>query len=299
MLAITGGSQPNSTPVLTWKAYQSKNVSPDALCETLRLHDNESEVVLLDSQGHKGERGKFSILGLVHPQETLKVTYKVDDRRIRWGTNPGVNALSELQLDSIDQVWPVLQKVLDAHNPRAHSTTSQALPTEIPFWGGFAGYISYEAGLETIQVDSHRPSEIPDINFAFIQRSIVINQEQVSNSSNEILKERFSNNPICQGLVYVQSLHHDDSAWVAEIGGVIQQLEVGDKHTTGEDPILQQAIRHAQVTKPQGAEYKQKVLDCQEFLRSGDSYELCLTDQTEIRLPAVKYAIATRFFCQL
>lgn len=181
MLAITGGSQPDWTPTLTWKAYQSKNVSPDSLCEALRLHNDATEVVLLDSQGHKGERGTFSILGLVHPQETLKVTYRVDDRRIRWGTSPDVSDLCELQLDSIDQVWPVLQKVLDAHNPRGHGITTQDLPTEIPFYGGFAGYISYEAGLETIQVASDRPSEIPDINFAFIQRSIVINHEQVRN----------------------------------------------------------------------------------------------------------------------
>lgn len=293
MLAVTGGSRPDSAPYLTWKAYQAKNLSPDALCEALRLHDDATEVVLLDSQGHKGERGTFSILGLVHPQETLKVTYMVDDRRIRWGTNPGANGLSELQLDSIDQVWPVLQKVLDVHNPTAHDSPGQSLPTEIPFWGGFAGYISYEAGLETIQVDSYRPSEIPDINFAFIQRSIVINHEQVRTLTQRILKET-PNNWICQGLVYVQSLHRDDSAWVAEMGGVIDQLEVHGKCTAEQDDILLQSIRGAQVTKPQGLEYKQKVLDCQEFLRSGDSYELCLTDQTEIRLPSVKYANAAR-----
>lgn len=79
------------------------------------------------------------------------------------------------------------------------------------------------------------------------------------------------------------------------MGRIIQQLEVGDKRAVQQDEVLQHAIRHAQVTKPQGVEYKQKVLDCQEFLRSGDSYELCLTDQTEIRLPAVKYVIATLY----
>lgn len=182
LLAVTGGSQPDFAPELSWRAYQSKDLSPDTLCEALRLHNDAAEVVLLDSQGHKGERGTFSVLGLVHPQETLKVTYKVDDRRIRWGVGPVGKNLSELKLDSIDQVWPVLQRVLDAHNPRNHSISDQDLPTESPFWGGFAGYISYEAGLETIQVDSHRPSEIPDINFAFIQRSIIINHEQVSTS---------------------------------------------------------------------------------------------------------------------
>lgn len=191
MLVMTGGSQLDSTSTLTWKAYQSRNLSPAALCDALRLDNDANEVVLLDSQGHKGERGTFSILGLVHPQETLKVTYKVDDHRIRWGTNAGVDNLSEMQLDSIDEVWPVLQSVLDAHDPRIRNKSGQDLPTESPFWGGFAGYISYEAGLETIQVDSHRPSGIPDINFAFIQRSIIINHEQVSisflNSRNTFL----------------------------------------------------------------------------------------------------------------
>lgn len=180
MLAITGHPGPGLSPRLTWEAYKSQKVSPNALCEALRLHLDELEVVLLDSQGHKGERGTFSILGLVDPKETLKVTYKVDDRCIQWGTNPGANNLSKLRLDSIDQIWPMFQKVLDAHDPRGHDGFGQMLPMEIPFWGGFAGYISYEAGLETIQVDTHRPSEIPDVNFAFIQRSIVINHEQAS-----------------------------------------------------------------------------------------------------------------------
>lgn len=75
------------------------------------------------------------------------------------------------------------------------------------------------------------------------------------------------------------------------MGGIIQRLEFGEKCISEDDQTLQKSIRHTQVTKPQGVEYKQKVLDCQEFLRSGDSYELCLTDQTDIILPAVKYAI--------
>lgn len=93
-----------------------------------------------------------------------------------------------------------------------------------------------------------------------------------------------------QGLVYVQSLQRDDLAWVAEMGDIIQRLEDCGAHKEDDNPLLRQAVRHAQVSKPDAAEYKQKVLDCQEFLRSGDSYELCLTDQTDIRLPAVKYA---------
>lgn len=105
----------------------------------------------------------------------------------------------------------------------------------------------------------------------------------------------FAYTSACQGLIYVQSLRDDDSAWVAEMGQVIQRLEGSGAHTTGEDLILRHAIGHAQVRKPEEIEYRQKVLDCQEFLRSGDSYELCLTDQTEIRLPALKYTLQNPF----
>lgn len=74
------------------------------------------------------------------------------------------------------------------------------------------------------------------------------------------------------------------------MGEIIQQLEDREAHTEDDNSLLRQTIGQAQVGKPDGAEYKQKVLDCQEFLRSGDSYELCLTDQTDIRLPHVGYA---------
>lgn len=70
---------------------------------------------------------------------------------------------------------------------------------------------------------------------------------------------------------------------------MIQGLERA-KLPEDDDLLLQQAVKQAQVNKPVEAEYKQKVLDCQDFLRSGDSYELCLTDQTDIRFPPVKYA---------
>ena len=69
--------------------------------------------------------------------------------------------------------------------------------TWAPFWGGFMGYASYEAGLETINVHSKQEAECPDICFAYITRSIVIDHQ---------LKK-----------LYVQSIRKsDDQAWVDE-----------------------------------------------------------------------------------
>lgn len=39
------------------------------------------------------------------------------------------------------------------------------------------------------------------------------------------------------------------------------------------------------INVPVSQEYEDKVRQCQKYIRSGDSYELCLTDQTEVRVP--------------
>lgn len=142
------------------------------------------------------------------------------------------------------------------------------------------GYVSYEAGLETIDVDLHEncaTSGTPDINFAFIHRSIVIDHQE--------------------SRVYVQSLLPEDQAWINATGAVINRLS--DKSVQAElsrtthpkladhkaDTLLHTKLAAAIVSRPGESSYRAKVLDCQRSLSSGDSYELCLTDETEISIP--------------
>jgi len=279
-------------PFLRWARHPAASISPTALCEALGC--NRRDLVLLDSQGHAS--GRFSILGLVIPDKTMKVTYRVTDKTLRYGFGAGETA--SVKLDSIDRVWPILQEALDLHNPRSHHASSNThrtgmdhfvegrLPAESSFWGGFMGYISYEAGLETIQVDLHQScstGDIPDINLAFIHRSIVIDH--------------------VAGQTYVQSLLPDDWAWILDVGRVIEGL-VGQSSTRVRSPLadaakmlqqaatgldeaaeLERSLRQAHVARPEEASYRAKVLKCQEFLASGDSYELCLTDESLVTVP--------------
>ncbi|KAI1258544.1 para-aminobenzoate synthase [Xylariaceae sp. FL1019] len=259
--------------LVRWGRHRAASITATDLVEALGYSRNE--VVLLDSQEHS--RGRFSILGLVVPGKTMKVTYSVWNRTLCYG----IGEMSSLALDSIDEVWPILKEALDMHDPCKHNVSSGEktqtsfpplgldsyvaghCPTHSPFWGGFMGYISYEAGLETIDVGlpaSCRQSSIPDINFVFIHRSIVIDHETSE--------------------IYIQSLLPRDWEWILSTGRVVDALASGDEIVPRTN-----ILASAQVSRPQEASYRNKVLRCQESLASGDSYELCLTDETQIDIP--------------
>ncbi|KFY81217.1 hypothetical protein V499_00043 [Pseudogymnoascus sp. VKM F-103] len=291
-------------PLLRWAKHPAERVSPVDLCEVLGMH--RDEIVMLDSQGHKS--GRFSILGIVIPGKTMKLTYNAWNRTLRYGFR--ISEEFVMNLDSIDQVWPILQEALDLHDPsrqqgRSHTSNESggayrtgldcsiagSRPLECPFWGGFMGYISYEAGLESIQVELHEScaySRVPDLNFAFIHRSIVIDH-----ATNQI---------------YVQSLLPDDWTWILDVGmaidGLISRLKLNStrvsqpltsitkeafERSAAEHAGLETRLRLARIEKPDESQYRAKVLDCQKALSAGDSYELCLTDETEIRIPRLDY----------
>jgi len=270
------------SPMLQWAKHNTGKLGPTLLAEALRLDRNE--VVLLDSQNHS--MGRFSILGVIIPDETVKITYRSWDKTLRYTTHRENEQVNQLQ--SVNEIWPMLQEVLDIYNPRHHDhlgETTNDLPYDNPFWGGFMGYISYEAGLETIDVELHKSvadSTVPDVNFAFVHRSVVVDH--------------------ATGQTYVQSLSPDDSPWVSEVGDVIKGLINGHSavrsHTTRTDDNVTRALReslelekrlcHSQISTPQERQYRNKVLKCQESLAAGDSYELCLTDETLITVPKIE-----------
>ncbi|KAK4153324.1 ADC synthase [Chaetomidium leptoderma] len=260
---------------LRWARYPAAGITPTALLDALGY--SGEEVIVLDSQGH--ETGRFDILGLVVPGQTMKVTYKVSDRTLRYGA-------FSTRLGSIDKVWPMLQEALDLHVPRNLNPEAQAgsespkrgamdrfvaghLPEDTPFWGGFMGYISYEAGLETIDVAPHTTGSAPDLNFAFIHRSIVIDR--------------------ATSHVYVQSLLPNDWNWILSVGSTVDSM-VASQQPPLPSPLLDTLtpiLTHATTTRPTGTTYRAKVNQCQTHLCAGDSYELCLTDSSTITLPTI------------
>ncbi len=242
------------------------------LCEVLNIQNEE--MILLDSQETKG---RFSILGLIIPGQTLKLSFTVQNRQLRISVDGQM--YYERFLNESSQIWSLLEGIMDC-------STSYGDDNPSPFCGGLMGYISYEAGLDTIQVFSTPQESLaqrPDINVAFIQRSAVI--DHVSRR------------------IYIQSLLANDTDWLSETSAALGFLAQAKPSTAATpssfpecSPIdgLRGTIYQNQVLKyfqsgivecPAESQYRESVVQCQEALHAGDSYEICLTNQTTVTLP--------------
>ncbi|KAI5292766.1 hypothetical protein KEM52_006080 [Ascosphaera acerosa] len=144
---------------------------------------------------------------------------------------------------------------------------------DIPFWGGFLGFASYEMGLDSInQTAVHLHPASKDLAFLWVDRSVVIDK--------------------ADGRFFIQSLRANDSdagGWLDQTAARLMQLR--DEDSTRSDTVngsnlLCSALENARVVLPDEHAYKRQVLACQRHIAAGDSYELCLTAETTVSIPS-------------
>lgn len=213
--------------------------------------------------------GRYSIIGLVIPEETLRLYYYAGSRIMQLR-----DGLDEVHSEwKVTDPWPYLAKAMDTLQP----TTPPRTTTWAPFWGGFMGYASYEAGLETIDVPVKGTADHPDICFAYITRSIVFDHQ---------VKK-----------IYVQSIRGaHDFDWVEETQELIyNSVEAKSRESTPSstpmpepDPFdkfgpMYKYIDSCRQNFADRETYCRQVRSCQEAIADGQSYELCLTHQNEVR----------------
>ncbi|EXJ87621.1 aminodeoxychorismate synthase [Capronia epimyces CBS 606.96] len=141
----------------------------------------------------------------------------------------------------------------------------------IPFRGGFMGFLSYEFGTTSLNMDvplqqGSEPST-PDISLLWVDRSIVFDQATRK--------------------AYVQSIRQDDRFWVEEMVQKlmsISQLD-GRSATPSEDTRLRDHLSFATFTMPDHDQYISQIRACQSELLAGNSYELCLTTEATVYTP--------------
>ncbi|KAI9762837.1 MAG: hypothetical protein M4579_000190 [Chaenotheca gracillima] len=250
------------------------------VCEELHLHSEE--VVLLDSQSLQDQTGRYSIVGLVVLEQTMKLEFHAAQNRLIYSNSP--EEIKEITFREESEVWQHLESLLEQRKVEDG-------PKESPFWGGLMGYISYEAGLRTVNVavdgssasKDEQGKSRPDLMFAFIDRSIVFDHVQ----------HRY----------YVQSLLQDDSSWVSRTADTIARSlrrllslpapnlksAMRDSHLLGPKSESSTFFAQASVKLPDKQAYLQKVRNCQSEIRQGYSYELCLTDQTIVTMPSAEF----------
>ncbi|KAH8821416.1 ADC synthase [Xylogone sp. PMI_703] len=227
----------------------------------------ESTNAYQTSAGAKDVKGRYSIIAAdVSESTTFQYSVSADrvmiSRPLRRGSSSSVR--QPIPVASHKGVWPLLADFLDKRQVTDGNPWS-------PFWGGFMGYTTYELGLESIDVQSKRggDSARPDLYFAWVTRSVVVDHVEHSIYIQELLEKGDS------------SLNGDSTAWMDSIATKLRTLSSTSTH--GTHPRIGQSNSLKSIRLPGDTKYESKVSQCQSYIRSGDSYELCLTDQTNVK----------------
>lgn len=254
------------------------------------LQDVDGNAIMLESGTKDGkpvrsETGRFSIIGcLDHDPQSIR--YSASNHVMQSNLSGSLRTAPATMQD----VWSDVEAFMDTK----HSAKG---PAEVPFWGGLVGFISYEAGLETIDV-APLPTKASrsDVCFLFVERSIVLDHVDRK--------------------LYIQSLRDDDEDWIRQTEQLTQHVcsrrtifdtektEGSDGgHVASNQPSLHgvsyeregnddddddDAPKTPIITAPSSTSYAEKVRLCQSYIRAGDSYELCLTDQSCVSYPGVQ-----------
>jgi para-aminobenzoate synthetase len=253
----------------------SGRLTVEDVCELLEIPKHEAIVLQSGLQENLVPSavgtGRYSIIGLVIPGETIRLHYYAGTHimQLRGGHDQVIH-----QWKCWD-AWSYIRQVMSTLG--GSPITPPRTKTVAPFWGGLMGFASYEAGLESIDVMVKDSADHPDICFAYITRSIVFDHE---------LKK-----------IYVQSIRGpNDFDWVEEIQELIYNAaDAKSRESTPSstplprpDPFeefgpMYQYIDSCKQISADRETYCEQVRSCQEAIADGQSYELCLTHQNEIR----------------
>ncbi len=258
------------------------------------LQDGRNEFIILDSASAKirrtglDVRGRYSIIAL-DVDETVKLEYRTGQGHVTVrgsaASSTTRDTIEQVELNPSQTIWQFLADVW---------TRRQVLGRETPdpFIGGFMGYTTYELGLEGIDVELHeeRRHNRADLCFAWVTRSIVIDHLE----STLRIQTLSSSEP--DGRRWLESTADKlvrspvwSNAMAANFGGKAHQTnQLTPPHTPTSGHVA------PEICVPDAPEYESKVRLCQEFIAAGDSYELCLTDQTLITRPRSRLEGALR-----
>lgn len=256
-------SQP-STPTVEYarvstRVLEALELDIPTICEFLGVNEDRKDFIMLESAA---QPGRFTIIGCLHASSP-KITYRRGETRVSVTT--GVDNSS---YDVDGDVWTWLSNYM-----REKKTFGGE--NSIPFWGGLVGFLSYELGVQSLCPSLTRDPKYSgkhhDVNFAFVERSIVIDS--------------------MTGRTFVQSLLPDDEAWLSDMEA---QLRTSSTASIPKDQATHTVLKRRRtigsstspsVILPNREDYIDRIKRAQESLYSGDSYELCLTAPTHVRVP--------------
>lgn len=258
---------PSAQAAYTLVELSLPNVKPIGICDYLFKKANKTDFLLLNSAANPCQ---WSIIGLPIPGETRVITHSKDDDAIVELNKYGENDRERINLATSGHkdVWSYVKKTFEnAYIPPATFAKHQKLP----FYGGYVGLFSYEEG-QHIQIDrmnSLTSGATPDLKLAHIERSLVFDHEN----------KRW----------FLVSVRPNDAQWCQKM---IQELQSNKEELCVDMSLIPASVKELSTEAieyefPDRGIYKKQFEQCQEYLHSGDSYELCLTTQLKLKIPSI------------
>ncbi|KAK2608408.1 hypothetical protein QQS21_003094 [Conoideocrella luteorostrata] len=286
---------------LWWQDLQSglaqRGVRPGYSCRQVKLPGGvdtadiaevlclgNKDTIILDSSstvnGDPLARNSIIALGV---EEALRLEYHVGDDYLVL-RQPSVAGREEesqqIRLGTVVDPWRPWHVISEYWRWRKVSDDGYHTPT---FKGGFMGFVTYEMGLSTLSpgsVSKARGHHRPDLCMAWVSKSIVLDHQA--------------------GTAYIQSLttRDLDDSWIDGVVNAIQTSHawkhpgcgrnLDSKPRRSNEALLddvRQSKGRLRMFVPDSHGYEADVSKCQEYIREGESYELCLTAQTTMSRP--------------
>ncbi|KAJ6109821.1 hypothetical protein N7486_002056 [Penicillium sp. IBT 16267x] len=261
----------STSPVSAYRSLQRGDWTAETISEAFNKPGSPTVVFQSDS--------RCSIVSIPSP-DSWRLEYSVERQKLTLYQLSGDCQVLEKSLTAI-QLWDALRYLMDMKKVNSGSIDS-------PFWGGFLGYFSYELGLSCLphpkgSAQTSTPSEPPvgnsstgphvedppDVSLLWCERSIVVDNET--------------------GNVVAQSTRTSDDLadnWLDEALQLLKGQSQHMKNTEKSDlEFLDSILHHGVISFPEEIDYKERIAACNAELEAGESYELCLTAETSIRLP--------------
>ncbi|QPG96397.1 hypothetical protein C2857_004068 [Epichloe festucae Fl1] len=290
---------------LWWEDLQSglarRGINPGYSCRQIKLPDGvdtadvaealglgatDNTIILDSSSTMNGDPlARNSIIALdVH--EALRLDYHVGDEYLLL-RQPATSGRQE----ECQRIRLGMMGVIDPWSPW-HVMSEYWRWRKVPenditpaFKGGFMGFVTYEMGLSTLSpgsVSGTRGHRRPDLCMAWVSKSIVLDHQA--------------------GVAYIQSLTTEDldDSWIDGIVHTIQgshawtrpgcdttKYLTKPRFSNGAllDHVRRRKGGRVQVSVPDSGAYEADVTKCHDYIRRGESYELCLTAQTTMTRP--------------
>ncbi|GGK01833.1 aminodeoxychorismate synthase, component I [Streptomyces camponoticapitis] len=200
------------------------------------------------------DQGRFSIMGGMPGARSTTVSYRVADRRVTVTEPDG----------SVRYVDSDVFTFLKERQCAVRTDREELLPFE--FRPGFVGYFGYELRADTERMAISRHSHLPDARFLLTDRYVVVDHRE-----HRVYLLFASGRGLGNGA--------DARAWFEKASRAVSRAMSAPPRDIAP---ASRAYPRDVVFRDSKRSYLEKILRCQSYLTSGDSYELCLTNTASV-----------------